>query len=164
MQVKRILVPVDFSAASLSALDEAIDLSRSLDAKLTAMFVLAPLHYPSTIEFMGNAVGLGLIVDEQRKWAKKEMANLVARLAKRGVKCDALLEHGPPQERIVETAKRIHADLIVIGTHGRKGLSHVVLGSVAERVVRTAPCPVLTVHRTAKQRRVSHRAPRKMVA
>ena len=161
MRVKRILVPIDFSPASQRALDEAIDLGRSLHAKLTAMFVLPPLRYPYTIEFMGAAVGLGLIVDAQRKWAQREVANLAGRLAKRGVKCEALLQQGPPQKRIVETAKRIKADLIVMSTHGRTGVSHLMLGSVAERVVRTAPCAVLIVRHTARQRSARPRVARK---
>jgi nucleotide-binding universal stress UspA family protein len=157
MRIKRILVPIDFSAASLRALDEAVVLARSLNARLSAVFVLGPLHYPYTIEFMGSAVGLGLIVDAQRKWALQEMAKLVARLAKRGVKCNALIEHGTPHERIVETARRVRANLIVMSTHGRTGLSHVMLGSVAERVVRTAPCSVLIVPGEARKRRTSRR-------
>jgi nucleotide-binding universal stress UspA family protein len=110
---------------------------------------------------MGAAVGLGLIMDEQRKWAKKEVENLVGRLAKRGVKCDALLEHGAAHDRIVDVAKRIHADLIVMSTHGRTGLSHAMMGSVAERVVRMAPCPVLIV-RPPKRRKTLGKAPGKV--
>lgn len=164
MRVKRILVPIDFSAASLRALEEAIELNRSLDAKLTVVFVLAPLQYPNMVEFLGTAVGLGLMVEEERQWARKEISNLVARLAKRGVECRALLENGPPHERIVATAKRIKADLIVMSTHGRTGFSHLMLGSVAERVVRMAPCPVLVVRGPAIERRVGRRAPRKTQA
>jgi nucleotide-binding universal stress UspA family protein len=91
------------------------------------------------------------MLEEQRKWARQEVSNLAARLAKRGVKCNVLLEHGAPQERIVETAKRVKADLILMSTHGRTGLSHLMLGSVAERVVRTAPCAVLIVPHAARR-------------
>jgi nucleotide-binding universal stress UspA family protein len=159
MRIKRILVPVDFSSPSLRALDEAVDLARTVDAKLTAVFVAAPLQYPSI--FLGTAVGLGLLLAEERKWARKELGKLVARLSKRGVQCDALLEKGRPHERIVEAAKRTRADLIVMSTQGRTGFSHLMLGSVAEHVVRTAPCPVLVVRGPAIERRVGRRAPRK---
>ena len=164
MRVKRILVPIDFSTASLKALDEAIELSRSLKAELNVVFVLAPLQYPYMVDFLGTAVGFGLMVEEERKWARKEVEKLVARLAKRGVKCRALIEHGSPQERIVETAKRIGADLILMSTHGRTGLSHLMLGSVSERVVRTAPCSVLIVRSAARQRGANRRAPAKRSA
>jgi nucleotide-binding universal stress UspA family protein len=65
---------------------------------------------------------------------------------KAGVAVEARMAHGTPYEEIVKAGKELGADLIVIGTHGRTGMSHFLLGSVAERVVRSAPCPVLTVH------------------
>ena len=159
MRIKRILVPVDFSSPSLKALDEAVDLAHSVDAKLTAVFVLAPLQYPHIL--LGTAVRLGLLLKEERKWARKELARLVARVSKRGVACRAVLENGSPHERIVEAAKRTKADLIVMSTQGRTGFSHLTLGSVAERVVRTAPCSVLTVRGSANEQTGFRRPPRK---
>jgi nucleotide-binding universal stress UspA family protein len=80
-----------------------------------------------------------------RQHAKKQLTALVARARRAGVRATALLLDGAPHEQILRAARRARADLIVIGTHGRSGLSKVLLGSVAERVIRLAPGPVLTV-------------------
>ncbi len=71
------------------------------------------------------------------------------------MRCETLVTSGDPAEQVLETARDLDADLIVMGTHGRKGLSHLVLGSVAERVVRESPIPVLTAHSTARVRKAA---------
>jgi nucleotide-binding universal stress UspA family protein len=71
------------------------------------------------------------------------------------VRCETLVISGDPAERVLETARGLNADLIVMGTHGRKGLGHLVLGSVAERVVRESPIPVLTTHSPARVRKAT---------
>jgi nucleotide-binding universal stress UspA family protein len=91
-----------------------------------------------------------LLVEQQRS-AREQLNKVCQRLQKRGVKCKAVLATGSVYQCIANTARQMKADLIVVGTHGRTGLSHVLLGSVAERVVQTAPCPVLTV-RSPKSR------------
>jgi len=145
MKIKRILVPVDFSKQSRKALDYAIELARPTAAQVVALFVVEPIYYaePDLAGAVGSTVG-GLL-EQQRSGAEKQLARLRARLAKRCIKLRTLLQEGTPYQAIVDTARTIKADLIVISTHGRTGLSHLLMGSVAERVVRTATCPVLTI-------------------
>jgi nucleotide-binding universal stress UspA family protein len=102
------------------------------------------------------------LLEEQRRAAKAELADLAARLAKRGVKVRTLLREGTPHRAIVDAAKQPGTDLIVMGTHGRTGMSRLLLGSVAELVIRHAPCPVLTVRggKPRKPRTGTTRPPR----
>jgi universal stress protein A len=141
---RRILHPTDFSSASRSALARAIDLARQNRASLVIVHALAPLILPLGDGFVssGTYEALDRRAHEQ---ARKQLTRLVAQTSKRGVRATALLVDGVPHEQIPRIARRRRADLIVIGTHGRSGLSRVLLGSVAERVIRLAPCPVLTV-------------------
>jgi len=145
MKIKRILVPVDFSKQSLKALDVAVDFAKPLGAELVVLFVIEPIYY-AVPDLAGTAAAaLGGMLEEQRKSAKQQLARLQARYARRRVTLRALLQTGMPYQAIVDTAKGIKAGLIVMSTHGRTGMKHLLLGSVAERVVRTAKCPVLTI-------------------
>jgi nucleotide-binding universal stress UspA family protein len=83
--------------------------------------------------------------EAQRRWATAQLAERVARAEAGGVAARSVLPVGVPHREIVKAAEKERADLLVIGTHGRTGLDRVLLGSIAERVVRLAPCPVLTV-------------------
>jgi nucleotide-binding universal stress UspA family protein len=153
MTIKQILVPVDLSEPSIQALDYAIELAAFFKAKLTIVFVAEPLYY---------AGDLGLFIEEQQRLGREQLTHLEERVRKGGRSCETLLLRGAPYQAITDAARRRAADLIVMGTHGRTGLSHLVMGSVADRVVRTAPCPVLTVppRRTgAKRRRITNREP-----
>lgn len=134
--IRRILVPVDFSQPSLAGLDYAIELSQSLGASLVALFVAEPLYYGGDI---------GLLLEEYQRYGREELTRLQSRLKKSGVDCETLLRTGKAYQVICEEAEREHADLIVMSTHGRSGLSHLLLGSVAEKVVRSASRPVLTI-------------------
>jgi nucleotide-binding universal stress UspA family protein len=142
----RILHATDFSSASRPALAQAIALARQNRASLWVAHALSPLVLP-------DSGGLGFVppgtyeaLDRSaRQHARKQLTALVGRARKAGVRATPLLLDGAPHEQLLRAARRQHADLIVIGTHGRTGLSKVLLGSVAERVVRLAPCPVLTV-------------------
>lgn len=158
MKIKRILVPVDFSESSLAALDNAIGLSRSLGASLDILCLVEPFVYAP---LAGPAVDLSAIREEQERISRQRLSKLERQLAKRRVRCRAELRLGNPYRTIVERATKLPADLVVMGTQGRSGLSHLLLGSVAERVVRSAPCPVLTVRAQAKKRRESFSARRK---
>jgi universal stress protein A len=145
MPIKQILVPVDFSEVSMQALDYAVDLSKGFDAAVTALFVVEPLYYAAPPTAYGAATQVAMLLDDQRKLGREQLAKLAAKMEKKGVSFRTLLQEGTPYERIAATAKRIKADLIVMATHGRTGLSHLLMGSVAEKVVRLAPCPVLTL-------------------
>lgn len=154
MRIKRILIPVDFSANSLHALDYAVDFAKASKAELLVISVVEPLYYAMS-EFAAPAVGE--LLDEQRRRSRDQLTRLEASYAKRKVKLRAVLQVGRPYQAIVDAAKRFQADLIIMATHGRTGVSHLLLGSVAERVVRIADRPVLTLPPAKKTRRVRAR-------
>jgi universal stress protein A len=143
--IKRILVPVDFSVPSLRALDHAVELSRRLEAQLIVLHAMEPVYYPVAGDLYGVGVDLGNVYDQIERAARARLTRLAGELRARRVAVRTLLASGSAHQVILETARKLKADLIVMSTHGRSGLSHVLLGSVAERVLRTAPCPVITV-------------------
>jgi nucleotide-binding universal stress UspA family protein len=144
-KIKRILVPIDFSPASLKALDYAADFAQPLGADLSVLFVIEPIYY-AVPDLAGAAAGTAVgLLEEQRASGKRQLERLQARYAKRRIKLRTLMQTGTPYQTIVDAAKSLKAHLIVMSTHGRTGVSHLLLGSVAERVVRTSPCPVLTI-------------------
>jgi nucleotide-binding universal stress UspA family protein len=141
---RHLLHASDFSPASQPAFGLAVALARSQRAALTIMHVMAPV-----VPVIGDAyVSPQTWTDLQRQvraYAQRELDKLLDRARRAGVRAQGLLVEGPPADRIVRAARSRRADLIVMGTHGRGGLARLFLGSVAERVVATAPCPVLTV-------------------
>ncbi|MGH7309792.1 MAG: universal stress protein [Candidatus Rokuibacteriota bacterium] len=141
---QRILHPSDFSPASRPALAQAIDLARHDGARLTIMHVITP---PVPIVGEGYvSPTLWADLDRQmRDHAGKQMRALLTRARQAGVRATGVLLEGPPADRIVRAARRLKADVIVMGTHGRSGLARIFVGSVAGRVIATARCPVLTV-------------------
>ena len=145
MAIKRILVPTDFSEPAMAALDYAVKLARSLRSQLTVLFVVEPVYLAVPTDMYAAIPNVDMLLVEQQRSAREQLSKLSQRLQKKGVKCKAVLATGSVYQCIANTARQMKADLIVLGTHGRTGLSHVLLGSVAERVVQTAPCPVLTV-------------------
>jgi len=143
MAYKRILVPVDGSAVSHRGLKEAIKLAREWDARLRLFHVVAEYAAYANAEV---SVDIGPILDSLRKQGERTLAKVKARA--RNVRFESGLAENPGgriADTIVDEAKRWRADLIVMGTHGRRGLRRFVLGSVAQEVVATAPCPVVTV-------------------
>jgi nucleotide-binding universal stress UspA family protein len=144
-KIKRILVPIDFSKTSLKALDYAVDFAKPLGAEVHALFVVEPIYY-AVPDLAGAAAGATVgLIEEQRQSGRQQLERLKARYARRHVKLRTLLQTGTPYQVIVDTAKSIKADMIVMSTHGRTGMTHLLVGSVAERVVRAASCPVLTI-------------------
>ena len=143
---RRILHATDFSSASRPAFAKAIALARQNRAALRVVHVLPPLGLAVGGDFAFVPPGTHEPIDRQaRQHAQKRLTALVGRARKAGVRATALLLDGAPHEQVPRAARRTRADLIVIGTHGRTGMSKFVLGSVAERLVRLGPCPVLTV-------------------
>ena len=155
--IRKILVPIDFSPASQEALDYATDFAKLVKAELVVLHVVETIQYATPADLFGAAANLGMLEQEQRRIAQRELARVEAGLRKRGLKVKALLGTGSPASTIIDTAKRTKADAIVMATHGRTGLTHILMGSVAERVVRTAGCPVLTLHPKKKGARRSRR-------
>lgn len=144
ISIKRILAPIDFSDCSNKALAYAAELAEKLQADLMCVYVVPDLSTAAPDAMMPVPVATPDI-DEILQSARDSVARTIAdeKMVKLKARGDVRL--GPAAEEIGEAAKEWNADLIVIGTHGRGGLAHLLLGSVAEKVVRTAPCPVLTV-------------------
>ncbi len=151
MQLKKVLVPVDFSKDSFRAAEYARTFAQPFDAQLVLLHVIEPIYYASPADMYAASPNLALLIEEQRKAAETQLQQLADKLSRQGSRVQTLLKSGSPAQVIADTAKRIKADLIIMATHGRTGLAHVLLGSVAERVVRLAPCPVLTVRRTQRR-------------
>lgn len=144
MALTKIMCPVDFSPGSLQAMRTAVRIANEHDAEL----VLVHSWYFPAGGFGGDYVPAADIVQAISSDAQRGLENAVAEARKLGAhRVTSKLLNGSPWQQIVDAAQREPGlDLIVIGTHGRTGLSRVVMGSVAELVVRHAPCPVLTVH------------------
>ncbi|MEO6773672.1 MAG: universal stress protein [Kofleriaceae bacterium] len=138
---KIILVPVDFSAGSNAALDYAVGLAAKLDAKLTLLNVIGVQMLGVEYDMPVAASTVQLIYDSNQQ----ALDRLVTANQDKASFATALLETGDPRTLIETVARKLGADLIVMGTHGRRGLRRLLLGSVAEAVVRSAPCPVLLV-------------------
>ena len=146
---KKILVPVDFSGCSAEAVRAGAELAQRFDAELVVVHVFEPILYttPDGYPFLMPEQIESLLAD----YAKAlERAKLDAQAA--GAKRVQVQElQGFAASEIIAHATRGGFDLIVLGTHGRTGIKHALLGSVAEKVVRTAPCPVLTVRSSEQQ-------------
>jgi universal stress protein A len=140
--MKRILCPTDFSGPAADAERKAAGLAGALGAELVL------LHVTSEAPLWGETLytpKVRAVFDSQRRWAADALAARVAALAGAGVTARAVVTTGVAWRQIVKAATDEKADVIVIGTHGRTGLDRILLGSVAERVLRHATCPVLTV-------------------
>ncbi len=138
--IRHILAPVDFSSPSLDSLEYAIQLANGLGAKVTLVHVLEPVYYDLER-------GLGSIEQEARKrehW-KKQLTELTDLVKSFGLPAAFEIAGGVPSDAILSCGVRSGCDLIVMGTHGRRGVSRIRFGSVAEAVLRRATCPVLTV-------------------
>jgi len=142
MAAQRFLVPLDFSEEANRALDYAITLAGKLGARLTLLHVIQALPLGSVD--MGVTLPVAYVEDLEAE-IRRTMASSLERVTTAGLEGDMVIVHGVPFHEILETAKTQQVDLLVVGTHGRTGLHHVLLGSVAEKVVRLAPCPVLVV-------------------
>jgi len=138
---KKILVATDFSEGSERALTTAIDMAEATGSSIEILYVdQLPLEeLPLVFGYYDLEEG------GYYAWVERGLAKSAARAQEAGVSCRTTQIEGRPAEQIVRHAREVGADLIVVGTHGRTGLAHVLLGSVAERVVRHAGCSVLTV-------------------
>ncbi len=145
VRVKRMLLPTDFSRVSLRAVEFGARLARQLRAELVLLYVVDTAYGlpdagpPSPL--------VRRVLEQGRKAASHQLARLRDRLADSGLTVRALMREGPAAERIVEVARKRHVDWIVMATHGRTDSERALIGSVTERVVRSAPCPVLTAAR-----------------
>ena len=154
MLPKTILVPTDLSEGAEEALDYACELAAKLDATIHLVNVIGipAIGVPELGVAMTATMIDSMVVENQRA-----LDDLVARKCHAARMGQALLKTGDARDVINQTALELGADLIVMGTHGRRGVTRALLGSVAETVVRSAPCPVLTV-RSHKDKHVDRDA------
>jgi len=140
---RRILWPTDFSGTAKAALPYAVEMAANAGAELVLLHVLTPPVAYAGPEIPGAL--WGELQQRNRAAAREEIRKIAAELKDAKIRVHTVLADGVPFDQILRVAKRLRCDLIVIATHGRTGLSHVLMGSVAENVIRRAPCPVLTV-------------------
>ena len=154
---RRILVPVDGSAASAAGLEEAIRLAKGQRVRLRLVHVVNEYVAYQGFDLSGAGVYYaGDLIDSLRASGRKLVEKAAARVRKRGIKAEAAIFDsvaGRVADLIIAEAGRWRADLIVMGTHGRRGVNRLVLGSDAEIVVRMAPVPVLLVKSPAAKLR-----------
>jgi universal stress protein A len=147
MEIRQILAPTDFSDFSKWAVTSAYELARTFGAKLLLLHVVELPVYPPEA-FLPSAQG-STLVDDLEGRARLDLAQILPESEGGKVEVAYQVVLGTPYYKIIEVAEAEKVDMIVMATHGRTGFSHLFMGSVAERVVRTAPCPVLTIRPAA---------------
>jgi universal stress protein A len=147
MPTQHFLVPIDLSEYADQALAYAIRLASTLEAHMTLLHVMQPL--PMAGVDMGVTLPATYLQEVEAE-VQRSMEAALARVTAAGLIGECVVLYGVPFQEIVDTAKARQVDLIILGTHGRTGLLHVLLGSVAEKVVRLAPCSVLVVRQAAQ--------------
>lgn len=145
--IARILCPVDFSGHSRLALDYATALARWYDAELVALHAYAVAMVPATIGAFPAVTAVG--VPMTREEVQRDLDRFIRPAAAAHVKVTTAVVTGPPARSILDQAGQLPADLIVMGTHGASGVERLMLGSITEKVLRKASCPVLVVTRQA---------------
>lgn len=153
MSYQRIIIPLDGSELSEQALEAAYPLARAFRGELLLVGVLdltAGMYdvYAETLQPLN-------LRDQMEGLLARSLDQAVAKVEAEGLPVRRFLEVGIPHEEIAGVARREAADLIAMTTHGRRGLTHLLLGSVTEKVLRTAPCPVLVVRPTGEQEKGS---------
>ncbi|MDN3510674.1 MAG: universal stress protein [Candidatus Jettenia sp.] len=141
-KLKKILCPIDFSPCSTYALNYAIDLSMKDQASLYLIYVIET--HINNVGDVVKQIDLSL-EDQQTDNLKMRLINLIPGETREKVYVDTFIVKGVPFVEIIKAAKDKQVDLIIMGTHGRTGLKHILIGSVAERVIQKAPCPVLSI-------------------
>ena len=143
INLKRILVPTDFSDSARHALTYGCSFAREYEAELLLLHVVENL----TVGYASDLfpVPMAEVFDEISGYARAELAKLTAEVTGKGVSARELVVQGKPSAEIVRVAREETVDMIVLGTHGKGMLDKALFGSTAERVIRRAPCPVLTV-------------------
>jgi universal stress protein A len=143
MEIQHILAPTDFSDHSKKALDYALGLAEKFGAKLSLLHVVEIPPYP--VEGYAPPSLAATFLEDLERQATEELARWLPEAAAQNVEVTRVVAVGSPYRKILETAEAEGVDLIVMATTGRTGISRLVMGSVAERIVRHARCPVLTI-------------------
>ena len=148
LSIKKVLVPIDFSDYSKSALKYAINFAKSFGADMTLIYVVEPIIYPP--DFSMGQIAIPTISTEWDDRAREELDKLAKSEISAEVKVKTIIKTGKPFVEIIETAAEEDIDIIIIATHGHSAVEHILFGSTAEKVVRKAPCPVLTLREPIK--------------
>lgn len=148
MKIKKILVPIDFSDYSKSALRYAVNFAKLFDAEIILVYVVEPVIYPP--DFSMGQIAIPTVTTEFDERAKEELNKLAKNEIPSQVKVSTVIKSGKPFIEIIDTAVETNVDLIIIATHGHSGVEQILFGSTAEKVVRKAPCPVLTLREPVK--------------
>ncbi|MFZ4620596.1 MAG: universal stress protein [Bacteroidota bacterium] len=141
--LKTILVPIDFSDNSKKALRYAIPFAQQFSASLILAYIVEPTIYPSDFGF--GQIGFPDVEKELHEKALKELTELKDSLVPQELNAEMLVGTGIPFVEITQFAKEHEVDIIIVATHGRTGVEHILFGSTAEKIIRKAPCPVLVV-------------------
>ncbi len=149
MKIKTILFPTDFSNGARAAMDHAISLAKDYQAKLILLYVIQDISIAEW--YIPSSLSVGELVEDMEKSAWREMDKWVAEISERVKDIEKMVVRGVPFVEIIQIAQKKNVDLIVIGTHGRTGIDHMLFGSTAEKVVRKSSCPVLTVRIVGKE-------------
>lgn len=148
IQIKKILIPIDFSDYSIKALQYAADLVELFHADVVLIYVIEPGVFPA--DFSLGQITIPANMEETEKNAKNELQKICDKYLSKEVKSEIIVEAGTPFIQIIETARDKDVDLIIIASHGHTGVEHLLFGSTAEKVVRKAPCPVLSLREPIK--------------
>lgn len=143
LEIRKILAPTDFSEHACSALAYARTFANRWDAELHLLNVIEPTVFPTEAGL--TPMGMINLDSELTEAAERAMGELIKREELQGARLVTAIAHGRASSGIIDYARENGIDLIVIATHGRTGIEHLIFGSTAERVVRESPCPVLTV-------------------
>jgi len=141
--IRRVLVPIDFSDCSMHALNYAMALAERFDARIILLHVVEPAVHSE--HYLSGPMAFDETNQHLLEAGRERLEDVNRKCVVHRVGSEPLVRIGHAHSEIADTANALAADLIVLGTHGYTGLKHVLLGSTAERVVRSAPCPVLTV-------------------
>lgn len=146
--IKKILVPIDFSDFSKNALRYAIQFAENFQAKVYIVYVIEPMVYPS--DFSLGQVAIPNVEYDMQDRAKSELDSLIKNEITTSLETEIIIRAGKPFVEIIDVAAEKDIDLIIIATHGLTGVEHLLFGSTAEKVVRKAPCPVLSIREPIK--------------
>lgn len=146
--IKKVLVPIDFSDYSKNSLRYSINFIRCFRAELILIYVVEPVIYPP--DFSMGQIAVPAVDVEVDKRASEELKKLAKTEVPPDMNVRTIIKTGKPFVEIVETAAEEDIDLIIIASHGRSGMEHILFGSTADKVIRKAPCPVLTLRDPVK--------------
>jgi nucleotide-binding universal stress UspA family protein len=148
LEIKKILVPIDFSDYSKSSLKYAASFAQKFNSEITLIYVVEPVIYPP--DFSMGQIAIPSVNAEWDLKAKEELEKLGKQEIPGSIKVSIIIKTGKPFLEIIDAAAEENIDLIIIATHGHSGVEHILFGSTAEKVVRKAPCPVLTLREPIK--------------